>query len=111
MIETIAKLAKWKRRLTIECGLRKQDKSETIGEDIEVFSYRTGMSLGTEQRVQVRCSGEPMIEIHQDDRGYIHVEIQGIEAQGLRVKLSPLKGQKINELSLVPDVSRDFNIE
>jgi len=99
VIEPINKKPSWKRRLWTELGLCKQDQvREEIGPDISVMSYKTGMSLGTESRVQVLCDNEPLIELHYTDRGRVEIEIQGVEAYGVRVRFSPLPNQTLTVL-------------
>lgn len=101
MIAPVNKKATWKRRLNSSLGLRQQDqKREEIGPDIEAVAYRTVESLGTESRVQLLANGEPLIELYYNDRGWIQIEVQGVECAGVRVKLSAPQGQTVEQQSV-----------
>jgi hypothetical protein len=100
VIQAVTKKASWTRRLSIALGLRQQEQKRTeLGADVSALAYKTVESLGTEQRIQLQVDGDPFIEIYQNDKGYICVEVQGLETYDIRVRLSPRETQELVEQS------------
>lgn len=78
----------YKKRLSLS-HFGKRDKSDDLPMDIQVQHYKTGMSLGTETRIQILANDEPIIEIWQEDKGWLCISVQGAESCATRVCLAP----------------------